>query len=213
MRKQRKALRFLYGLLPILAIGVAEAQQNPRQSNRSDGPDLTALDHALEAYISDDALQAQYIRVMDFGRVGNSLDVRGGFFYNEDGDLIINGDILAPLGNPTTRRQLEVRVGARAYGAFIAIENQDVFGLGLGGEVEYYFGRDRRTSAKLSFYYAPDIMTFGQSDDINDITLRLQTRIREGTDVFVGFRVFEIDLDVGDREVDDNMHVGFRRSF
>jgi hypothetical protein len=38
------------------------------------------------------------------------------------------------------------------------------------------------------------------------------TRLRNGTDVFVGFRAFEIDMPV-DREVDDNMHVGFRRTF
>jgi hypothetical protein len=42
--------------------------------------------------------------------------------------------------------------------------------------------------------------------------VRLMTRLRSGTDVFVGFRVFEIDLPV-DREVDDNLHVGLRRSF
>jgi hypothetical protein len=64
----------------------------------------------------------------------------------------------------------------------------------------------------LSLFYSPDIVTFGQADNIKDGSLRLMTRLRSGTDVFVGFRVFEIDLPV-DREVDDNLHVGLRRSF
>jgi hypothetical protein len=37
-------------------------------------------------------------------------------------------------------------------------------------------------------------------------------RLRDGMDVFAGFRALEIDLPI-DREVDDNLHVGFRRSF
>ena len=195
---------FLSLVLPGLAAGQAQ--------RAGDGPDVRTTDHAVEAYISEDAFQAQYIRTLEIGQSG-PLDVKGGFFYNEDRDLILNADVLAPLGNPTTRRPIEVRVGARAYGAFIAVEDQDVFGVGLGGEAEYFFGRNRQTSVKLSLYYAPDIAIFGTSDDILDGTLRLQTRLRDGTDVFVGFRVFEIDLDIADREVDDNMHIGVRRSF
>jgi hypothetical protein len=64
----------------------------------------------------------------------------------------------------------------------------------------------------VALFYAPDIVTFGVADNIKDVSLRLMTRLRSGTDVFVGFRAFEIDMPV-DREVDDNLHVGFRRSF
>ena len=64
----------------------------------------------------------------------------------------------------------------------------------------------------LGLFYSPDIVTFGQSDNVKDATLRLTTRLRSGTDVFVGYRMFELDLPV-DREVDDNVHVGFRTSF
>ena len=56
------------------------------------------------------------------------------------------------------------------------------------------------------------ILVFGEADDVKDVSLRLQTALRDGTDLFVGFRVFEIDLPI-DREVDDNLHVGFRRAF
>jgi hypothetical protein len=76
----------------------------------------------------------------------------------------------------------------------------------------YYFNRARTTSVSLSAFYAPDIVTFGTADNVQDVSLRLMTRLRDGTDVFVGIRAFEIDLPI-DREVDDNVHVGFRRSF
>ena len=80
-------------------------------------------------------------------------------------------------------------------------------------EAQYFFNRARTTSVTLAVFYAPDIVTFGHADNVKDASLRLMARLRNGTDVFVGFRTFEIDLDVMDREVDDNMHFGFRRSF
>jgi hypothetical protein len=195
--------RSLAWLALLMTAGPALAQQ--------DGDRVRTLDHAVELYISDDALQARYVRTLDLGELGPT-EVRGGFFYNEDRDLIVSGDLLTSVGDEIDARRFEVRVGARVYGAFLALEDQDVFGVGLGGEAEYFFNRSRTTSVQLSAFYSPDIVTFGTADNIKDASLRLITRLRDGTDVFVGFRVFEIDLDV-DREVDDNMHIGFRRSF
>jgi hypothetical protein len=184
----------------------------PALAQQQGNDEVRTLDHAVEMYISDDALQARYVRTLDLGELGPT-EVRGGFFYNEDRDLIVSGDLLASVGDEIDARRVEVRVGTRVYGAFLALEDQDVFGVGLGGEAQYFFNRSRSTSVQLSVFYSPDIVTFGTADNIKDASLRLITRLRDGTDVFVGFRVFEIDLDVDDREVDDNMHVGFRRSF
>ena len=196
--------RSLAWLALLTTAGPALAQQ--QGDNR-----VRTLDHAVEMYISDDALQARYVRTLDLGELGPT-EVRGGFFYNEDRDLIVSGDLLTSVGDEIDARRFEVRVGTRVYGAFLALEDQDVFGVGLGGEAQYFFNRSRSTSVQLSVFYSPDIVTFGTADNIKDASVRLITRLRDGTDVFVGFRAFEIDLDV-DREVDDNMHIGFRRSF
>ena len=196
--------RSLAWLALLTTAGPALAQQ--QGDNR-----VSTLDHAVEMYISDDALQARYVRTLDLGELGPT-EVRGGFFYNEDRDLIVSGDLLTSFGDEIDARRFEVRVGTRVYGAFLALEDQDVFGVGLGGEAQYFFNRSRSTSVQLSVFYSPDIVTFGTADNIKDASLRLITRLRDGTDVFVGFRSFEIDVDP-DREVDDNMHIGFRRSF
>ena len=189
----------------LAAVAPAAAQQDDTGSR------VTTIDHAIELYISDDALQAQYVRMLDLGEFGPT-EVRGGFFYNEDRDLIAVGDILAMVGDEDGIQALELRVGTRVYGAFLAPEDQDVFGVGLGGEAQYYFNSARTASVTLALFYAPDIVTFGTADNFKDASLRLMTRLRNGTDVFLGVRAFEIDLPV-DREVDDNVHVGFRRSF
>lgn len=188
----------------LVAAGPLTAQQN--------GDRVTTIDHAVELYLSEDALQAQYVRMLDLGDFG-ATQVRAGFFYNEDRDLIGIGDLLASVGDDVGVRRLEVRVGTRVYGAFLALEDQDIFGIGLGGEAQYFFGSSRSTSATLALFYSPDIVTFGSADNVKDVSLRIMTRLGNGTDVFVGYRGFEIDLQPEDREVDDNLHVGFRRSF
>ena len=191
------------------------AGAGPALAQRNDGPDgnqrVRTIDHAIEAYISNDALQALYVRMLDLGELGPT-QVRGGFFYNEDRDLVGMADLLMDVGDEVDVRRLAVRVGGRAYGAFLAPEDQDVFGMGLGGEAEYFLNRARSVSVKLSLFYSPDIITFGQADNITDVSARLMTRLRDGTDIFVGYRSFEFDMPV-DREVDDNLHIGFRRSF
>jgi hypothetical protein len=195
----------------VACVALLLATTAPAVGQQDGGDRVTTLDHAVELYISDDALQAQYVRQLDLGELGPT-EVRVGFFYNEDRDLIGVGDLLANVGDDVGVRSLEVRVGTRVYGAFLAPEDQDVFGIGLGGEAQYFFGSGRNTSVTLSLFYSPDIVTFGQADNVKDGSLRLTTRLRSGTDIFVGFRVFEIDLP-DDREVDDNLHVGLRRSF
>jgi hypothetical protein len=193
----------------LAAAAPAVAQQG---DGRRIGQNVTTIDHAVELYVSDDALQAQYVRMLDLGELGPT-EVRGGFFYNEDGDLIGMGDLLASIDDDVGVDSLQLRVGTRVYGAFLAAEDEDMFGVGLGGEAQYFLNSARSASVTLAAYYSPDIMTFGEADNVKDVSLRFMTRLRNGTDVFFGFRNFEIDMDPVDREVDDNMHLGFRRSF
>lgn len=189
----------------LAAIVPAAAQQGDTDQR------VTTIDHAIELYVSDNALQAQYVRMLDLGEIGPT-EARMGVFYNEDRDLIGVGDLLASVGDDVGVRALELRVGTRVYGAFLAPEDEDVFGVGLGAEAQYYLNTARSASVTLALFYAPDIITFGHADNVKDASLRFMTRLRNGTDVFLGVRMFEIDLAI-DREVDDNVHVGFRRSF
>ena len=106
-----------------------------------------------------------------------------------------------------------MNVGTRLYGAFLNEENEDTFAVGFGGEAEFFFTRSQRTSIQLTAFYAPDILTFGIANNVQDMSIRLRTQIRDRTDIFVGYRSFEIQTSLGDREVDDDAHIGFRRSF
>jgi len=190
-------------VLAFAAAGTALAQDTR--------PRGAAINHAIEFYISNDALEAQYVRMLDLGELGPT-EMRAGFLYNEDRDLVAVGDLLTDVGDEINARNLELRVGTRIYGAFLAPEDTDVFSVSLGGEAQYYLNSARNASVQLGLFYGPDIATFGMADHVFDVTLRLMTRMHNGTDVFVGYRSLEFGADPT-RDVDDNLHVGFRRNF
>ena len=142
------------------------------------------------------------------------VEARGGVFYNEQRDLIGSVDLLADIGDQAPdRRRVRVDVGTRVYGAFLNTENEDTFAVALGGEAQYFFTQDQRMSVRLGAFYGPDILTFGIADRIEDVSLRFQMRVREGTDIFADFRSLEIRTEFANREVEDGAQIGFRRTF
>lgn len=166
---------------------------------------------SVDAYLSEDAMQVFYGRQMDVGELGRN-EVRVGVFLNEDRDLIGMADMLFDIGEPARRPYWSLQAGPRVYGALMADEDQDVFSIGLGGRLSYFLGRDRASSVFVSAFYAPDIVTFGNADNIKDVSFGVETRLGDSTSVYLGYRMFEFDLEV-DREVDDNMHFGVRHRF
>src|SRR5262245_50321569 len=76
----------------LLPVSVTFAQQTPVVTGNE-----KTFDQAINFYVSEDALQAQYERPVSISRLG-STTVRAGFFYNEDRDLIFVGDLLAYTG-------------------------------------------------------------------------------------------------------------------
>ena len=193
------------------SVGVASAQDAATRIERVDER-VDTIDHAVEASVGDDSLQIQYIRDLQIQGFG-PVEARGGVFYNEQRDLIGTVDLLANLGDQVDRRRIRFNVGTRVYGAFLSAENEDTFSISLGGEAQYFLTNDERMSVKLSGFYAPDILTYGIANRVEDLALRFQFTVRQGMDVFAGYRALEIDTSQGDREVEDGMQVGFRRVF
>ncbi len=183
------------------------AAQQERREPQSRSTDM----QLVEAYLSEDAMQVLYGQSLDIGELGRN-DARVGVFINEDRDLIGIADMLIEIGEQRRRPNWSLEIGPRAYAALMSIENQDVFSIGLGGRLSYRLGRNRAAGISLTAFYAPDIVTFGNADNIKDASIRLEARVSDSTDLFIGYRIFEFDLEV-DREVDDNMHLGVLHRF
>jgi len=191
--------------LTIAVCGPAFAQPGDQEAT----PEPT---QGIEAYIAKDAMQVLYARNMDVGELGMN-DLRAGFLFNEERDLVLIGDMLVDVGRPERRPKWALDVGPRVYGAQLNIENQDVFAIALGGELSYFLGRNRVTAVSVSAFYAPDIITFGNADSVTDIGIRFETNLTESTRIFVGYRSLEFSLPDFTHEVDDGAHIGVRYRF
>ena len=176
-----------------------------------------SVNQSVEAYVSGKTIDAQYVRelrVEDFGVVQASA----GVLYNESRDLVGVFDALWYLGDQARQREIEVSVGSRVFAAFLNQENEDTLGVGFGGQAEWFFNQRHRSSLRLSAFYAPDILTFGIANNIRDYGIDLKARIgQHNTYGFVGFRHLEVDTVAeavsGNRNLDNEVHIGIRRTF
>ncbi|MBX2825150.1 MAG: YfaZ family protein [Gammaproteobacteria bacterium] len=166
----------------------------------------------IDVYASDKAAQ---LKLQGDGATLNLTDARLtiGFLFNEERDNIFTGGI-ALDAEPEFLPGLTLSLGGRAYAGLLGIENADVIGISMGLEASFDPMLDTLPLIfNGSVYYAPDILTFGQSDRIIDWQVDAALQLRESLTGYVGLRYLEFDTRPGEREVDDNVHAGLRWHF
>ena len=102
----------------------------------------------------------------------------------------------------------DVLLGARAF--WLDAEDDDGYGvaLGIGVSREILF----KLHASVEVYYAPDIITGGDFDDLFDADLRLRYQLLENASLFVGYRKLEVDAGQ-DVDIYDDPYVGIKFVF
>jgi hypothetical protein len=197
-----------------LASGAASAQESTADKVADK---VHSVNQSVEAYVSGKTIDVQYFRELRIEDAG-VVQASAGVLFNEQRDLVGIFDALMYIGDEARQREIEVSVGTRVFAAFLNQENEDTLGVGLGGQAEWFFNQKRRSSLRLSAFYAPDILTFGIANNIRDYALDLQTRVgSHDAFAFVGFRHLEVDTVSeavsGNRNLDNELHIGFRFTF
>ena len=163
-------------------------------------------------YASDDAFRAEY--ETDAGRFNlDNARLTGGFLLSEERDNVFTGTVMLDTF-PGLVEDVRLSFGARGYVALLGVENRDVFGLGLGVQGAYELPIDvLPLQLGSEFFYTPDVLAFGQSDRIFDWNVDVGLAVRDNVSAFVGFRFLQFDTRPGEREVEDEVHVGVRWAF
>ena len=166
----------------------------------------------ITVYASDDAFRAEY--ETDVERL-DIADARfsGGFLLSEERDNVFSATLMLDTF-PDLVPDVRLSFGTRAYVALLGVENRDVFGLGLGVQGAYELPVDfLPLQLGSEFFYTPDALAFGQADRIVDWNIDVGLAVRENISAFVGFRFLQFDTRPGDRDVEDDIHVGVRWAF
>ena len=167
----------------------------------------------FEAALSSET--AQFTFRSDSSLIGwGGSDLGLGLFYNEESDFIAQASLLQ-MRQASQETPLTFGVGVKVYLGVLDDIDQDVFGLGIGGELRYTIPGTMPMAVYLRGHYAPSITSFLDAEEVIDYELGFQIEALPQTIAFVGVRHLEFDTDdEGDYEADDdNLHLGVRLTF
>ncbi len=139
----------------------------------------------------------------------------GSWLHHKDkGDTLSVGAYLtgkAAGGN----RPLTAGLGTRLYYVhYDAGANEDGTNLTLGGFVRYQFPQLDRLAVGGTLFYAPSVLSFGDSDEFYEFESWVGYSVIRDAEVYLGFRRIKSDFDDGgDTMIDTGFHVGLRARF
>jgi hypothetical protein len=169
-------------------------------------------DHA-EVYLGDEALQGRYAAGADL--IGlRAGELAAELFINEQDDLL--GTLsLDFTGRPAGTSPWTFTAGPKVYGATLDVDDDNFLAVAPGVKATYAIDTAFRPIYLAGqFYYAPEILTTGDADDLTDFIIRAEMDFIERVTGFVGYRLLEADLeDGGDHDLDDDIHIGVRFVF
>ena len=157
---------------------------------------------------------AQFTFRSDSSLIGwGGSDLAFGLFYNDDSDFIGDASIIQ-MRQASEEAPLTFGVGVKAYLGQLDDPDDDVAAFAVGGEVRYTIPGTMPMAVYGRGFYAPDITSFADAEEVTDFTLGFQIEAMPQTVAFVGIRHFEVEVDNGEHKLDDNnIHVGVRLTF
>jgi len=163
----------------------------------------------LSFYLSDEVVFGQYERNAaryDF----ENARIHLGFLFAEEQDIVFQSGLALDAPSDLVS-SIRLSFGVRAYGILLDEENNDSFAGAVGVEAAYTLPFNAfPLEISGSFYYAPDVFTFGEGDRVVDAQVDLSVPFRPQLSLFVGARFLQLDTTPGDAEIDNRVHVGFR---
>jgi hypothetical protein len=142
----------------------------------------------VDLNVSDDAVRA----AGEFELQSNNLLFDGSWLHHQDkGDTASAGAYLTGAASPGTS-PLRAALGLRYY------------------YVDYL----DRVSIGGDLFYAPSVLSFGDSDSFYEIGGRVGYEVIRDADLYLGWRRMKSDFDEdGDVMVDNGFHIGIRATF
>ncbi|MEO1576397.1 MAG: YfaZ family outer membrane protein [Pseudomonadota bacterium] len=170
---------------------------------------VSAQADQLSLDLNDDAARLTFAHPFQ-----NKTQIDASWLHHQDrGDVLAVGFHLT--GNAATQdRPINAGVGGRVM--FVDADGTSLSGGGLaiGGFFDAKIPEYNRIGLGGHVYYAPDVLAFGDSKDVLDISVHASYSILRDGDLYVGLRNVKSEFDGGGtRTFDTGLHVGFRLNF
>jgi hypothetical protein len=186
----------------------AAAQPGPEPAAGPEQP------RRIEVSLTDETLQGKYIT--DAGLVGlDGNTISFGLLFSDERDIVGSTELMAPgLIDQWLPPFLSLSLGGKAYLGLLDDPDDDLFALAVGAEARADLPLDVPLAAVGRVFYAPDIVTFGDSDTVIEFDARFEARFLPGTTGFVGYRLLNFEREAGGEEkIVNGLHAGLRFAF
>jgi hypothetical protein len=189
----------------------AEVKQVPVSSKRKSVVQVVATPQVYQFYSSDKAAELLYERNSSILGL-NSDRAAVSFLLNAERDNALTAAIMFDAASVPVKG-LKLSFDPEIVAGLLSIENADVFGFAANLEA-LYLAPLKKFPLRIStaFSYAPDVLTFGQSDRIIDWNVRVGLPLTNNIDGSVGARYLQFDTRPGERKLDQQVHLGIRWS-
>jgi hypothetical protein len=175
------------------------------------------LTRQIEVAVTDETLRGDFST--DAGLIGLDGNRLGaGLLFSKDNDIVLSGQLMAPGVLDQINivpEYLTLSVGGKVVAGLLADPDDDVVGLMPGAEARWLiplFGL--QTWVVGNIFYAPDILSFGDADDILDFSVNYEVQFLENTAGFAGYRLLSFDRDSGgEDDIVNSLQVGVRFTF
>lgn len=157
------------------------------------------------------------------GNGGSELSV--GIFFNEAGDNVAHGTLLARGYRQTASSLYQISAGMRLVGGEIVIvdeqspaheESETIGALALGFQAGMLLKSGNYNPVDLTFegFYAPSITSFGEAERYGELGVKLQVEVMPRARAYIGYRRIRFDTaDVEKLTLDRSAHIGINISF
>ena len=164
----------------------------------------------IDLSFNSDAVRVFYLH--DFDNSDLSADV--GFVNNSDKGTVVNGSLFIKGFASDGANPLEAGLGLRA--GYVDGEGPDQSGIpvAVGAFFRYALPAMDRVSVRGDAWIAPDVLSMGDLDKYEDVSVRVQYALLREADVFVGVRYLNAEFSNGSRAlVDNGLNIGFNIRF
>lgn len=166
---------------------------------------------AIDINFGDHSAQIQYSSAMGRDSLGKT-EFHMGFLYTDQDNLL--GDVGILVKNEVGSGVPGVIVGVGVKGLMATSDSNDTLAVALGGQVRFSPPSASRFGIAGQFYFAPNIVTFGDADRFLETGVRLEYEILPQAVAYIGYRKIKFGLETGsDTVLDEGVHAGVKITF
>jgi len=164
----------------------------------------------IDVSFNDDAARFEYVHALS----RNPLRVDGGWLHHKDnGEVVHIGlnlvDVASDGVTPVT-----AGLGGRVVYSDGELPDQDGVVAALGGFVRYTFPRYNRLSVTAKVYFAPEVLSVGDADQFQDLSVRVSYNLMREADLYAGARYVKGEYDDAPHaRYDTGLHIGISLRF